>query len=139
MRAVGHWNTALEMKLRRVLWRAGVRYRTHRRTAGTKPDIVFVGQRVAVFVDGCWWHGCPEHYTAPVHNAAFWRKKLEGNKARDLRDSQALREAGWRVLRFWGCEVNKRVDAVAKTIVRAVRRSGAPRASPGRRSYVAFT
>jgi DNA mismatch endonuclease (patch repair protein) len=127
MRAVGHRNTAIEVCLQKVLRKRGIRYQSHRVTVGTKPDIVLVSMRIAIFVDGCWWHGCPRHYVAPVHNAAYWRSKLERNRARDLRDSSALRRAGWRVLRFWGCDVEAHIDAVAKTILRTLGQPNRPR------------
>ena len=72
-----------------------------------RPDFVFPKQRVAVFVDGCFWHGCPKHATQPKNNRAFWRKKLAGNKARDARVNRALRRAGWRVVRIWEHQLSK--------------------------------
>ena len=66
-----------------------------------RPDFVFARQRVAVFVDGCFWHGCRWHGTRPQGNAAFWAKKLAGNQARDRRVNRVLRRHGWRVLRIW--------------------------------------
>jgi DNA mismatch endonuclease (patch repair protein) len=73
-----------------------------RRTVGTKPDLVFSGSRVAVFIDGCFWHGCPEHYRAPIGNPAFWRAKLARNQARDRRDDAFLRQAGWHPIQALG-------------------------------------
>ncbi|MEW6301828.1 MAG: hypothetical protein AB1705_00040 [Verrucomicrobiota bacterium] len=66
-----------------------------------RPDFVFPKLRVAVFVDGCFWHGCPLHATKPRSNAAFWRKKLASNQARDRLVTRTLRRRGWRVLRIW--------------------------------------
>jgi len=66
-----------------------------------RPDFVFPKSRTAIFVDGCFWHGCPKHATKPKSNAAFWRKKISGNKARDRLVNRVLRRAGWRVLRIW--------------------------------------
>jgi DNA mismatch endonuclease, patch repair protein len=76
-----------------------------------KPDFVFPRGRVAVFVDGCFWHGCPKHATKPKGNAAFWRKKFAANKARDARVNRALRRAGWRVLRLWEHELARKNEA----------------------------
>jgi DNA mismatch endonuclease (patch repair protein) len=70
-----------------------------------KPDFVFRARRVAVFVDGCFWHGCPRHGTRPRGNAAFWRRKFAANRARDARVTRALRRAGWHVLRLWEHEL----------------------------------
>ncbi len=66
-----------------------------------RPDFVFAALRLAVFVDGCFWHGCPRHGTRPRGNAAFWRAKFRRNRERDRRDSRNLRRAGWKVLRLW--------------------------------------
>ena len=70
-----------------------------------RPDFVFPARRLAVFVDGCFWHGCPRHGTRPRGNAAFWRAKFRRNQARDRRDTRRLRRAGWRVLRLWEHEL----------------------------------
>jgi DNA mismatch endonuclease (patch repair protein) len=70
-----------------------------------RPDFVFRERRVAVFVDGCFWHACPRHGTKPKGNAAFWRAKFRGNIARDRRDTRNLRRSGWRVVRLWEHEL----------------------------------
>ena len=70
-----------------------------------KPDFVFRRERLAVFVDGCFWHGCPKHATWPAHRAAWWRRKIEGNKTRDRVVNRALRRAGWQVVRIWEHEL----------------------------------
>jgi len=66
-----------------------------------RPDFVFPASRVALFVDGCFWHGCPKHYTKPKNNRAFWKRKLDANHARDRQVNRELRRKGWRVLRIW--------------------------------------
>jgi len=85
-----------------------------KRTKDTPPaflrvrvDFVFRAARVAVFVDGCFWHGCPRHYRTPGSARAFWRNKVETNRARDLRVSRGLRAAGWTVLRVWECALSR--------------------------------
>jgi DNA mismatch endonuclease (patch repair protein) len=70
-----------------------------------KPDFVFRKARLAVFVDGCFWHGCPKHATKLANNRSFWKKKLAGNKTRDRVVNRALRRAGWQVIRIWECEL----------------------------------
>jgi len=87
------------------------------------PDFVFARQRVAVFVDGCFWHGCRWHGTRPQGNAAFWAKKLAGNKARDRRVNRVLRRRGWRVLRIWEHSLRdpKRVAQAVKFVNCALR------------------
>ncbi len=97
-------NTDPEARVRRRLHADGLRYRVHvrplpqlRRTA----DIVFTRRRVAVFVDGCFWHGCPEHATKPKRNAEWWAAKLEANVKRDAETDRLLEGAGWVVVRVW--------------------------------------
>jgi DNA mismatch endonuclease, patch repair protein len=78
------------------------------------PDFAFRRQRVAVFVDGCFWHGCPKHSTMPANNRAFWEKKLSGNQARDRVVSRTLRREGWRVVRVWEHELRKPALVLAR-------------------------
>ncbi|WP_162910257.1 very short patch repair endonuclease [Azohydromonas sediminis] len=107
MARVRQRGTDVEIELRRALHALGLRYRLQvplprkpRRVA----DIVFIGARVAVFVDGCFWHGCPLHATWPKENAGFWRAKIEANRARDADTTRRLRELGWEVIRVWSHE-----------------------------------
>lgn len=86
------------------------------RIAGARPDIVFTRLRIAVFIDGCFWHGCPLHYIPPKGNSPYWSAKIERNRARDLRNTEALAEAGYYVLRFWECEIQANLAQVADTI-----------------------
>ena len=113
-------DTKPEMLLRKALWARGVRYRLHADLPG-KPDLVFTGKRLAVFVDGCFWHGCPIHGEIPVSNRAFWEKKLGDNVARDKRIDARLSEIGWRVLRIWVHEIKQDVAVVAEKIIAALR------------------
>jgi DNA mismatch endonuclease (patch repair protein) len=103
MRATRQRDTPGEMALRTALWSLGLRYRVDVTLPGTRrrADVAFVRARVAVFVDGCFWHGCPEHGTWPKANAIWWRTKIEANRRRDLDTDLRLRSAGWTVLRFW--------------------------------------
>lgn len=121
MRSVGRVDTQPEMRLRQALWSRGIRYRIERRVVGTKPDLVVAGAALAVFVDGCFWHGCPSHYVAPVANADRWRDKLYRNQTRDARDTLCLQNAGWTVLRFWECEIRSDLVRVVDEVMRAVR------------------
>lgn len=93
-------DTSPEMLLRHACWGYGLRYRISSKILG-KPDIVFPGPRVAVFVDGCFWHGCPEHYQAPATRSDFWRSKVQATAQRDALVNRTLAESGWAVLRFW--------------------------------------
>lgn len=97
-------DTRPELALRQSLYALGLRYRVDVAPSGAvrrKADIVFKGAKVAVFVDGCFWHGCPMHYTHPKTNAKFWEQKVKANKARDEDTDQRLRELGWTVVRVW--------------------------------------
>lgn len=119
-------NTKPEMALRRALWSRGMRYRIHARTLASKPDVFFPAKRVAVFVDGCFWHGCPLHYARPRTREEFWSAKLVTNLERDARTSAMLAEAGWSVLRLWEHEVVEDLDGATDRVEQIVRRKAAP-------------
>lgn len=104
MSSVRNSSTGIEITFRKALWKAGFRYRLKYGLLG-KPDLVFVGRRLAVFVDGCFWHGCPEHGQIPKTNESFWREKIGKNIARDVAVSESLMAAGWQVMRFWEHEI----------------------------------
>ncbi|MEV5900967.1 very short patch repair endonuclease [Streptomyces sp. NPDC052127] len=104
MQAIRNRDTKPEWLIRRLVHARGLRYRVAakplpklRRTA----DMVFGPAKVAVFIDGCYWHGCPEHYVPPKTNSGYWSDKVARNMARDRDTDQRLEEAGWTVLRFW--------------------------------------
>ena len=97
-------DTSPEMALRRRLHAAGYRYRVDYpplRGLRRRADIVFTRRKVAVFVDGCFWHRCPEHGTSPASNSAWWKAKLDRNVERDADTNRLLTEAGWTVIRVW--------------------------------------
>lgn len=98
-------DTGLELSLRRNVWALGLRYRLQYRIGRTRPDMVFVGAKLAVFVDGCFWHGCPQHSTMPKNNREFWEQKLRRNRERDAENTEQMEAEGWRVLRLWGHEI----------------------------------
>jgi DNA mismatch endonuclease, patch repair protein len=102
-------NTKPEIVLRKVLWLIGLRgYRLHSSLPG-RPDITFGRKRVAIFVDGCFWHSCPHcsDGRAPKSNTSYWTEKRQRNRDRDLRNTSKLEADGWTVVRFWEHEVNK--------------------------------
>jgi len=109
-------DTVPEMKLRRALWASGLRFQVAVRLPGC-PDVVFTRVRLAIFVDGCFWHGCPIHGTRPKSNVAYWSPKIEGNIARDVRTTMALVAAGWRVMRIWEHEIE---DDLAEVLSRVI-------------------
>jgi DNA mismatch endonuclease (patch repair protein) len=105
MQSTPQRDTSPERALRSALHRRGLRFRIDRRVlegSRRRADIVFVGARVAIFVDGCFWHGCPTHGTLPdVTNAYFWREKIRTNQERDANTNEDLRAAEWAVVRVW--------------------------------------
>lgn len=127
-------DTAPEVAVRRLLHASGHRYRLNERVPGMPRrtiDIAFTRAKVAVFLDGCFWHGCPEHATQPKANADWWRQKLDRNMARDLETSEHLAESGWIVLRFWEHEAPVRVAEQVAATVEQQRRVKQPRGNGG--------
>ncbi|NBD09109.1 DNA mismatch endonuclease Vsr [Corallococcus sp. c25j21] len=119
-------DTSPEVTLRRALWSRGLRYRLHERTPAGRPDVALPASRVAVFIDGCFWHGCPFHYARPRSREEFWSAKLAANIDRDARQSALLEEAGWRVVRIWEHEVVEELASAVDRVERAVRGGGSP-------------
>ncbi|MBQ0867865.1 very short patch repair endonuclease [Streptomyces smyrnaeus] len=121
MQAIRSRDTTPERRIRQLVHARGARYRVSarplpdlRRTA----DMVFRSAKIAVFIDGCYWHGCAEHYVPPKTNSGYWSDKVARNIARDRDTDQKLKEAGWLVLRFWEHEDS---DACADKILTEVR------------------
>lgn len=115
-------NTSPELALRRALHQRGLRYRLNVRGLPGTPDIVFASTRIAVFVHGCFWHGCPEHYTAPKNRAAFWQAKITATRERDARARASLADLGWLVIEFWEHEIESGVEDCAASVASAVAR-----------------
>ncbi|MGW0335416.1 very short patch repair endonuclease [Streptomyces sp. NPDC003011] len=121
MQAIRSRDTKPEQLIRRLVHAQGLRYRVAarplpdlRRTA----DLVFRPAKVAVFIDGCYWHGCPQHYVAPKTNQGYWSEKILRNMERDRDTDQKLTEAGWLVLRFWEHEASDAcADIIAATVL----------------------
>ena len=112
-------DTSAEKMIRSALHARGLRFRLHRRIEGVSVDILFPGPKVAVFVDGCFWHSCPQHGTTPKTNQDYWLPKLEKNRERDERQSEALRRAGWQVIRVWEHDCQPLSETVIEMIARA--------------------
>jgi DNA mismatch endonuclease (patch repair protein) len=106
MAKIGGKNTAPELAIRKLLYALGYRYRLHYKKIPGRPDIVLVGRKKAIFINGCFWHGhtC-KRGALPSTNVAFWKKKISGNASRDKKNLAALREAGWSVFTIWQCEM----------------------------------
>lgn len=117
--------TKPEIRLRRALHAEGLRYRKNSRPEEQlrcEADIVFGPSRVCVFVDGCFWHGCPEHFDLPKSNVDWWREKIARNKSRDARQTRLLEEQGWTVLRYWEHDVlSDRLPALVHAVADHVR------------------
>lgn len=121
MRATPQRDTPAELRIRKLLHAMGLRYSLDAKPLEDSPrraDVVFRRAKIAVFVDGCFWHGCPEHGTWPKANENFWRAKILANKARDADTNTRLRERGWLVIRVWEHEDTA---PAARRIARSVR------------------
>ena len=120
MQAAKPRDTAPEMALRSALHSKGLRFRIDQKPIkelNRKADIVFRSAKVAVFVDGCFWHGCPIHGTQAKANAEFWKNKIDKNQARDLDTNKRLKKAGWRVIRVWEHENPEKVSEKIYNII----------------------
>ncbi len=116
-------DTKPEMIVRKYLHANGIRYRLHAKLPG-KPDISIAKRKLAIFVNGCFWHAhsnC-QYFRWPQTDDDYWRKKIEGNVARDLRNYAELEAAGWRVLVIWECQIKKDCDAVLHNVLEVCRR-----------------
>ena len=115
-------NRSTEWRIRSGLVRAGVcGWKINAGDVLGKPDFVFPMQRIAIFVDGCFWHGCPKCKRTPSSNTEYWDAKILRNRQRDRRVSTALRKDGWRVIRFWEHEIDRSGDRIIGKITKLVR------------------
>jgi DNA mismatch endonuclease (patch repair protein) len=127
-------DTKPELAVRRLLHARGLRYRVNARPVPTlrrTADVVFPRKRIAVFIDGCYWHGCPAHYVAARSNRDYWDAKIARNISRDAETTAALSEAGWKVLRYWS---HTPPEQVAASICEEVRGTAAQQSRPSQRS-----
>jgi DNA mismatch endonuclease (patch repair protein) len=120
MRRIRSKNTSWERNFRSELSRRGLRYRIH--YGPSKIDVAFVGSKVAVFLDSCFWHLCPEHRELPKTNRGYWERKLRRNRLRDLKTTDRLKAERWVVLRLWSHDFVSRPEATAGKVERLVRR-----------------
>jgi DNA mismatch endonuclease (patch repair protein) len=119
MQAVRSKDTAIEMRVRRLLHARGYRYRLHRRDLPGCPDLVFSSRRKVVFIHGCFWHGhqCARGKRIPKTNTEYWTAKISRNSARDAKTRARLRELGWKCLAVWECRILKGANAAVKRIL----------------------
>jgi DNA mismatch endonuclease, patch repair protein len=116
-------NTGPEVKLRKLMSTTGIRgYRIHYNLPG-KPDIVFTKKKIAIFIDGCFWHKCPVCFQEPETRKSFWMKKINSNVNRDKKVNEQLKEEGWSVMRFWEHDVRKNPDEIVKKISEILEKS----------------
>jgi DNA mismatch endonuclease, patch repair protein len=112
-------DTRPEVIFRKALWELGYRYRIRSQLTG-KPDLVFTSFRTVVFVDGCFWHKCPDHFVQPKTRARFWQDKINGNVARDQRNNEALKAQGWKVIRVWEHEIKSSLVNCVERVVESL-------------------
>lgn len=111
-------DTSPELALRKALHARGARFRVDFRIPGVgRVDIAFTRRRLAIFVDGCFWHCCPEHGVRPKTNVAFWRDKLDSNRARDAKQVLVLQSMGWSVIRVWEHDLEEDLASVTRTVL----------------------
>ncbi len=111
-------NTKPEIKIRKILWSKGIRYRIHDKKVIGTPDILIRKNKIAVFIDGCFWHGCRRCYKEPTTNTHFWREKIQNNKKRRRKVKKLLHNKGWKVLEYWEHQVNTEPYRVVEEITR---------------------
>jgi len=120
MRAIKSSDTRLEIAIRSALWKGGLRYRKKSSLPG-KPDMTFIGAKTVVFIDSCFWHGCPDHCRMPKSNAEYWTKKIRNNRERDLKINKKYQEIGWIVIRVWEHQLNEDFEKLIRKIDRIIR------------------
>ena len=121
MSSVRGADTGPEVILRKALWHKGLRYRIRSKLPG-KPDIVLPSYKVAIFVDGCFWHRCPEHGSIPKSNRAFWDQKIRRNVERDKEVNYLLEHDGWKVIRVWEHDIKQSLDKVVGNVLSSLPR-----------------
>lgn len=121
MRKVQSADTSCELLFRKALRHQGLwGYRINYRSLVGRPDVVFTKHKIAIFIDGCFWHGCPTCCRVPQANREYWMGKIKRNIERDSKVTATLQEQGWRVLRFWEHEVRQSPEACARTVQKAI-------------------
>lgn len=114
MRAVKSRDSRIELEFRKALWKLGFRYRKNASNYFGKPDIILKKHKTVIFIDSCFWHGCPEHLRMPSSRQDYWVKKIERNKSRDLEVNNYYRDSGWRALRLWEHDLVRDLEGAVK-------------------------
>ncbi|ANE45246.1 DNA mismatch repair protein Vsr [Paenibacillus swuensis] len=113
--------TKLEERISKTLWRHGVRFRKNSKSLPGRPDISIKKYKIVIFLDSCFFHGCPEHYIAPKTNPEYWVPKIERNRRRDQQINEIYTNMGWKVMRFWEHEVKRNLESVVDMIVTSIK------------------
>ena len=121
MSAVRSKNTKIEINFRKELWRRGYRFRKHYNKLIGKPDIAMVKNKIAIFIDSCFWHGCPHHCRMPHSNRAYWNTKIKRNKRRDREVVKWYKKNHWNIFRFWEHEINNDMSECVQKIKNSLR------------------
>jgi DNA mismatch endonuclease (patch repair protein) len=119
MRGIGTKRTGVERRVRKVMKTEKIGFKGNVRSLPGTPDLVISGLKLAIFVNGCFWHGCPRCYTAPKHNRAWWNQKISNNRRRDRRVTRQLRDQGFSVIHLWEHDSNNRMRVRVRTAIRA--------------------
>ena len=120
MQAIRSKDTKIELSLRKALWGKGYRYRKHHKKLIGKPDITFAKKKIAIFIDSCFWHGCPYHCRMPKSNKAYWNEKIRRNKKRDKEVKSWYKNNAWCGLRFWEHTLKKNPQGCLQKIIKTI-------------------
>lgn len=120
MSSIRSKDTTIELEIRKRLYKGGFRYRKNVSNMPGKPDIVFLGKKLVIFCDSCFWHGCTKHFRPPKSNQSYWLPKIKRNVERDKRIVKEYRKQGWAVLRFWEHEIQNHPNKVIRKIKTAL-------------------
>ncbi|MBU1088352.1 very short patch repair endonuclease [Patescibacteria group bacterium] len=118
MSKVKEKDSQIEIVLRKALWKKGIRYRKNVKKNFGNPDLVLAKYKTVIFVDSCFWHGCPKHYRAPSTKIIFWKKKLEQNKKRDKEVNLHYKKTNWQIIRIWEHEIKRSLKTVVLKIIK---------------------
>jgi DNA mismatch endonuclease (patch repair protein) len=123
MRKIKSKNTKLENKIISDLWKKGYRFRRNVTSLYGKPDIAVKKYKVVIFIDSCFWHGCPEHCRMPASNKSYWENKIKNNKERDKKVTEHYKEKGWNILRIWEHELKNNYETTLTKIEKFINKA----------------